>query len=65
MNLKMFTHGIGLRLCLGFSVMVLLMVALSIIGLKHTAQVNSLMKHIVEENNIKIEMAQIMQNALQ
>lgn len=45
--------------------MVLLMVALSIIGLKHTAQVNSLMKHIVEENNIKIEMAQIMQNALQ
>ncbi|MCK5722895.1 MAG: MCP four helix bundle domain-containing protein, partial [Gammaproteobacteria bacterium] len=43
---------------------VLLMVALTFVGLKHMAQVNFQIKNIVENNNVKIELGQIMQNAL-
>ena len=59
-----YTHGIGLRISIGFFMVVLLMVALTFVGLKHMAQVNFQIKNIVENNNVKIELGQIMQNAL-
>lgn len=40
------------------------MVALTFVALKHMAQVNFQIKNIVENNNVKIELGQIMQNAL-
>jgi len=40
MNAQTYKQGIGLRISLGFVLVVLLMVALTIIGLKHMAQVN-------------------------
>jgi len=64
MKIKMNTHKIGLPIGTGFLIMVLLMVALTLVGLSYIAQVNSRMKHIVENNNVKIALAQIMQNAL-
>jgi len=59
------TRGIGLYISVGFLIVVLLMVALTFVGLKHMAQVNYQIKHIVENNNVKIELGQIMQHALQ
>lgn len=58
------THGIGLYISIGFLIVVLLMIALTLVGLKHIAQVNFQIKNIVENNNVKIELGQIMQNAL-
>ncbi len=59
-----YTHGIGLRISIGFFMVVLLMVALTFVGLKHMAQVNFQIKDIVENNNVKIELGHIMQDAL-
>lgn len=59
-----YTHGIGLRISIGFFMVVLLMVALTFVGLKHMAQVNFQIKDIVENNNVKIEIGHIMQDAL-
>ena len=64
MNTRIYTHGIGLRISIGFLMVVLLMVALTFVGLKHMAQVNFQIKNIVENNNVKIELGQIMQNTL-
>jgi len=63
MNIQ-YTHGIGLRISIGFFMVVLLMVALTFVGLKHMAQVNFQIKDIVENNNVKIELGHIMQDAL-
>ncbi len=41
------------------------MVALTFVGLSHIAQVKSQMEHIVENSDVKIELAQVMHNALQ
>lgn len=58
------TRSISSRISFGFLMVVLLMVALTFVGLKHMAQVNFQIKNIVENNNVKIELGQIMQNAL-
>lgn len=65
MKIKIHRHQIGLPISAGFLIMVLLMVALTFVGLNHIAQVNSRMKHVVENNNVKIALAQAMQNTLQ
>ena len=44
---------------------VALMLALTGVGLNHMAQADARLKNIVEKNNVKTEMAQIMQRALQ
>ena len=64
MKIQTYTQGIGSRISLGFLMVVLLMVTLTIIGLKHMAQVNFQIKNIVENNNVKITLGHIMQNAL-
>jgi diguanylate cyclase (GGDEF)-like protein len=63
MNIQ-YTHGIGLRIIICFFMVVLLMVALTFVCLKHMAQVNFQIKDIVENNNVKIELGHIMQDAL-
>ena len=60
MNTQVYTQGIASRIGVGFFFVVLLMVALTFVGLKHMAQVNSQMKNIVENNNVKTELGQIM-----
>lgn len=64
MNTRIYSQGIGLRISIGFLMVVLLMVALTFVGLKHMAQVNFQIKNIVENNNVKIELGQVMQHAL-
>ena len=64
MNTRIYSQGIGLRISIGFLMVALLMVALTFVALKHMAQVNFQIKNIVENNNVKIELGQIMQNAL-
>jgi diguanylate cyclase (GGDEF)-like protein len=64
MNTRIYTHGIGFRISIGFLIVVLLMVALTFVGLKHMAQVNFQIKNIVENNNVKTELGQVMQHAL-
>ena len=58
------THGIRSRIRFGFFMVVLLMMALTFVGLKHMAQVNTQIKNIVENNNVKIELGHVMKNAL-
>lgn len=64
MKIKTLTQGIGSRIAAGFLVVTVLMVALTFVGLKHMTQVNSQIKNIVENNNVKIELGNIMQNIL-
>lgn len=64
MKIKTFTQGIGSRISVGFLIVAVLMVALTFVGLKHMAQVNFQIKNIVENNNVKIELGNIMQNSL-
>lgn len=64
MNTRIYSQGIGLRISIGFLMVVLLMVALTFVALKHMAQVNFQIKDIVENNNVKTELGQIMQHAL-
>jgi diguanylate cyclase (GGDEF)-like protein len=49
---------------IGVGVTVALMLALTLAGLNYMSQVNQRMKAIVESNNVKTEMANIMQSAL-
>jgi len=58
------THGIRSRIHFGFFIVALLMVALTFVGLKHMAQVNTQIKNIVENNNVKIELGHVMKNTL-
>ncbi len=64
MKTRTCTYDIGSRIGTGFLLIVLLMVALTVVGLKHMAQMNFQIKNIVENNNVKIELGQRMQNAL-
>lgn len=59
-----YTHGISLRLSISFSIVVLLTVALTFVGLNHMSSVKSQMKRIVEVNNTKVSLAQVMRNSL-
>ena len=58
------THSIRSRIRFGFFMVVLLMMALTFVGLKHMAQVNTQITNIVEINNVKIELGHVMKNAL-
>lgn len=58
------TRGIQSRIRFGFFMVVLLMMALTFVGLKHMAQVNNQITNIVENNNVKIDLGQVMKNAL-
>jgi len=65
MKNQTFTQGISLRISAGFLIVISLIVTLTFVGLNHINQVNSQMKQIVETNNVKIKLAQVMQNVLQ
>ena len=64
MKIQTLTQGIGSRIAGGFLLVILLMMALTFVGLKHMAQVNFQIKNIVENNNVKIALGNIMQNTL-
>ena len=64
MKIQTYTQGIGSRITIGFLMVALLMLALTFVGLKHMAQVNFQIKNLVENNNVKIELGNIMQNSL-
>jgi len=56
--------SIEVRIALGFMFTVMLMVALTAVGITHMARADARLKNIVEKNNVKTEMAHIMQTAL-
>ena len=58
------TVSIELRIALGFMLTIALMLALTGVGLIHMDRADARLKNIVEKNNVKTEMAQIMQHAL-
>jgi diguanylate cyclase (GGDEF)-like protein len=56
--------GMGLRIWLGFVIVLTLMVALSTIGLRYVAEANQHLKDIAQINNLKIQLATEMLSAL-
>ncbi len=56
--------GMGVRIGIGFVVVLALMVALGVIGLHYVAEANQRLKNITQINNLKIELATEMQSAL-
>ena len=56
--------GIGARIVAGFLVVLVLMASLAAVGLNCIAWISGQLKGIVEENNVKIELATAMQTAL-
>ena len=56
--------SLSLRLGAGFALILLLMLALGAIGLGRLTEVNQRMQQIVNENNVKVEQAHIMKDAL-
>lgn len=58
------TISIEARIDLGFTFAIALMMALTAIGVTQMYRADARLKNIVEKNNVKTEMAQIMQSAL-
>jgi diguanylate cyclase (GGDEF)-like protein len=56
--------GMGIRIGIGFVVVLSLMVALSAIGLRYVAEANQRLKDIAQNNNVKTELATEMHSAL-
>jgi diguanylate cyclase (GGDEF)-like protein len=56
--------SLSLRLGAGFTLILLLMLALGVVGLGRLTEVNQRMERIVNENNVKVEQAHIMKDAL-
>ena len=56
--------GIGARIVMGFLVVLALMTSLAAVGLHYMSTVSERLKGIVENNNVKIELATAMQAAL-
>ncbi len=56
--------NIGVRIAVGFMLAIFLMLALTYVSLNHMGQSEARLKNIVEKNNVKTDMAQIMQRAL-
>ena len=54
----------GSRIAISIVVIVVLMLSLTIAGVNYMSQVNVRMNDIVNNNNVKMEMAHIMQNSL-
>lgn len=58
------TISIEVRIAIGFMLTIALMLALTGVGLNHIDRADARLKNIVEKNNVKTEMAHIMQSAL-
>ena len=56
--------GMGARIVAGFLVVIALMASLTVIGLRYVSEANQRLKEIAENNNVKTELATLMQNAL-
>lgn len=56
--------GMGLRIAIGFVIVLVLMVSLGAIGLGYVAQANQRLKNIAHNNNVKTELATEMHSAL-
>ena len=56
--------GMGVRIGIGFIVVLALMATLSAIGLRYVADANQRLKNIAQDNNVKIELATEMHSAL-
>jgi diguanylate cyclase (GGDEF)-like protein len=56
--------GIGVRIGLGFAIVLALMVTLSAIGLRYVAEANQRLKDIAQNNNVKTELATVMHSSL-
>ncbi len=56
--------GIGIRIGIGFVVVLALMVTLGAVGLRYVAEANQHLKDIAQNNNVKTELATLMQSAL-
>ena len=54
----------GIRIGIGFIVVLALMVALSAIGLRYVSEANQRLKDIAQSNNVKTELATVMHSAL-
>lgn len=53
-----------IRVGIGFALVLLLMVALVVVSLVRVAEINQRMRVIVEDNNVKVDLAYAMKNAL-
>lgn len=60
----MFSKNIQLSIAAGFAISLLLMVGLTLAGLNQMASLNRNLERIVNENNVKTELASTMQSAL-
>ncbi|MDP2879240.1 MAG: MCP four helix bundle domain-containing protein, partial [Sulfuricella sp.] len=60
----MFTKNIKFSLGAGFTLVLLLMFALTLVGLQQMAAINVRLERIVEENNVKTELATVMRDSL-
>ncbi|MCL5060853.1 MAG: EAL domain-containing protein [Candidatus Thermoplasmatota archaeon] len=56
--------GMGVRIGIGFVVVLALMVTLSAISLRYVAEANQRLKDIAQNNNVKTELATVMYSAL-
>ncbi len=56
--------GIGARVLAGFLVVLVLMASLAIVGLRYISETNQRLKEIVDNSNLKTELASTMQTAL-
>jgi len=60
----MFSKNIQLSLAVGFAISLLLMIGLTVAGLKQMAALNHHLERIVKENNVKTDLVSTMQDAL-
>jgi diguanylate cyclase (GGDEF)-like protein len=54
----------GARIVAGFLVVLVLMAALAVVGLRYVSETNQRLKDITQNNNVKTELATVMQHAL-
>ncbi|MEK6664488.1 MAG: EAL domain-containing protein [Pseudomonadota bacterium] len=64
MKLSTQNLGMGVRIGVGFVVVLALMVTLSAIGLRYVAEANQRLKDIAQNNNVKTELATVMHSTL-
>lgn len=60
----MFAKNMKFSLGAGFAVVLVLMVALTLVALKHMEGINNRMERIVSNNNVKTELASVMRDSL-